>query len=91
MTTPPGQQKVNIPIDSLHEVKCVCGSTNFTVLSKLRAANRFQSPNGHPMLMQAPNGFLCVECGKINNFDKETQKVIGPPVGNNETGKPGAE
>lgn len=67
------QVKMQIPLQSLHKTSCVCGGKRFVEVFSLRVANRFQSPSGQAMIIKTPTGFLCSDCGLMNNFDKETR------------------
>lgn len=71
-TLPPGTiQQKPIPIESLSQIECECGSITFVSVMHLRFASKLMSPTGQPHIVQVPQGWSCVECGGLNQFKKK--------------------
>lgn len=72
--------QAQIPVDSLPQFECKCGSTVFVPCMELRFASRLVSQNGQPTVVQVPGGWACLACGRQNKFARKPEYAeILPP------------
>jgi len=79
IVSPPQRQHVDI--NDLPSIECKCGGNKFTMGMQLRYASRLVSQNGQPTVVQVPDGWVCVACGKPNDFayKPELSELLPPP------------
>jgi hypothetical protein len=68
-------QGMQIKVDDLPQVKCMCGGIDFAQSMQLRFASKLVSPNGQQTVVQVPGGWVCTKCGEINDFDKSDPRL----------------
>lgn len=65
---------VNINVKDLERVKCICGSIRFSNAIELYHISALQSPTGKEGQVAKIIGYVCIDCGEINNIQKPTGK-----------------
>ena len=68
-------QTVNVNIDELPNVKCVCGSELYTNIFMVKKISALQSPTGKEEIMPSPL-IVCSNCGK------PLEEILNPTVVN---------
>lgn len=79
---PRPQQQANVNPADLPSIECKCGNGLFVMAMQLRYANRLVSANGQPTVMQVPQGWVCTNCGKANDFayKPEIEDIVPKPT-----------
>ena len=87
----PQQQQIKVPLDQLSDIVClVCGGDKWVQAFAIKKLSVLYSPDGKEGSIQAPMGWLCIECGKINEFE-ERQPIKKDENGGNGDEVPGGE
>jgi hypothetical protein len=69
------QMAINVDVNTLQSVKCVCGAEVFTPVSQFKVLPRLYSNSGQPQLVNVM-GIQCTACGHSMSMEVALQSAL---------------